>query len=234
MQKLIFAGLSILLLAVSSDQSESAKAAAKKELAAFNSLIGEWRGVGQPRRGSSRGAWSEKAEWVWHFGKDVTGIRYNVKNGKLMESGLLTYDPASKRYTMKVTVDEKHQRTLTGKLVDDKLVLLSQPDDAGKAYRLTVTKLNEKRTLVLHEEQIPGLKTFKRVAEVGYTRAGVRLAREGGNLPVCIVTEGAGTIAVQHEGKTYYVCCSGCRQAFEDDPAGIIADYKANLAKSKN
>jgi len=28
-----------------------------------------------------------------------------------------------------------------------------------------------------------------------------------------------------HEGKTWHVCCQGCRQAFENDPGGIIADY---------
>lgn len=231
MQKLTFAGLAVLLLAVSSDDGSTQRTAIKKQLSAFNSLIGEWRGVGQPKRGSSRGAWSEKAEWVWSFDKESTGITYNVKDGKLMESGLLTYLPKDDIYQMTVSVDGKTKRVLTGKLKDNKLTLASQPDDTSEVHRLTVTLLNDKRTLVLHEKQIAGLKTFSRVAEVGYTRKGVRLAKEGGNLPVCIVTEGAGTIPVTHDGKTYYVCCSGCRQAFDDDPAGIIAEYKASLNK---
>ena len=39
----------------------------------------------------------------------------------------------------------------------------------------------------------------------------------------CIVTGGAASIAVSFQGKTYYVCCSGCRDAFNEDPAKIIA-----------
>jgi xanthine dehydrogenase accessory factor len=27
---------------------------------------------------------------------------------------------------------------------------------------------------------------------------------------------------LEHEGKTYYFCCPGCRAAFEKDPAAYI------------
>jgi YHS domain-containing protein len=32
---------------------------------------------------------------------------------------------------------------------------------------------------------------------------------------------------VSYMGQTYYVCCSGCRDAFNENPAKIIAEYKA-------
>ena len=57
---------------------------AKDALAEFNDLIGGWRGTGQPRRGSARGAWRENAEWVWEFDDDAVSIRYDVSDGKLM------------------------------------------------------------------------------------------------------------------------------------------------------
>jgi len=44
----------------------------------------------------------------------------------------------------------------------------------------------------------------------------------------CIVTGGAATTAVTHAGKTYYVCCSGCLEAFKEDPEKFI---KAAAAK---
>ena len=40
----------------------------------------------------------------------------------------------------------------------------------------------------------------------------------------CIVSGGKGTIPVSYNGKTYYVCCSGCRDAFKDDPEKFIKE----------
>ena len=44
---------------------------AKEALAQFNSLIGGWRGIGQPRRGSAAGSWQETANWVWDFSQPL-------------------------------------------------------------------------------------------------------------------------------------------------------------------
>ena len=32
------------------------------------------------------------------------------------------------------------------------------------------------------------------------------------------------TIAVSYKGKTYYVCCSGCRDLFNENPEAILAE----------
>ena len=197
---------------------------AQKGLEPFNSLIGEWRGIGQPRRGSSRGAWKQTAEWVWDFNEEEVAIRYNVTDGKLLSNARLTFDPESQLYVLAVSTPDEQERRYQGHLTDGKLTLEAEPDDEGATHRMTVTLLNENRTLVLHEKREENQQRFFRVAEVGYTREGVRLARPGGGQPECIVTGGAGTIEVTHKGKTYYVCCSGCKQAFEDDPEGIIAE----------
>ena len=36
---------------------------------------------------------------------------------------------------------------------------------------------------------------------------------------------------VSFQGKTYYVCCSGCRDAFNEEPEKYIAEFEA---KKKN
>ncbi|MCB9949391.1 MAG: YHS domain-containing protein [Planctomycetaceae bacterium] len=36
-----------------------------------------------------------------------------------------------------------------------------------------------------------------------------------------------------YKGKTYYVCCTGCKQAFEDDPEGIIAAAEERIRKAR-
>lgn len=205
----------------------------KEALANFNDLIGEWRGVGMPKRGSQVGAWIETSEWVWDFQEKTPAIRYDVKQGQLLKTARLTWDPEQKQFHLKATLPDDSIREYQGKLDDAKrLVLESAADDAGKSHRITVTQLNEKRTLVLHEERT-GQSPYRRVAEVGYTREGTSLAVEGFGELECVVTGGKGTIQVSYQGKTYYVCCSGCKQAFDDDPAGIIAAYEKKLAERK-
>ena len=39
----------------------------------------------------------------------------------------------------------------------------------------------------------------------------------------CVVSQGLGTMPVSHNGRTYYVCCTGCRAAFEEEPERWIA-----------
>jgi YHS domain-containing protein len=42
-----------------------------------------------------------------------------------------------------------------------------------------------------------------------------------------------GTIPVTYQGQTYYVCCTGCRDYFNDNPAEVLADYKERKAAEK-
>ena len=227
-------GLAMVAVAEEPARKPDERRAAKEALAEFNSLIGEWRGVGQPRRNSNAGAWSEQAEWIWEFHDDGTvGLRYTTQDSKLIRSALLTFDPENKRYRLTAVFADKSRRNYAGTLADKRLALESRPDDSGDVHRLTITPLNDKRLLVLHEKRRDGSRFPTRVAEIGYTRAGTSLAVETLGGPECIVTGGLGTIKVSHKGETYYVCCTGCRTAFEDDPEGTIAEYEERLAQEK-
>lgn len=207
--------------------------AAKTALSEFNSLIGGWRGVGMPQRNSRKDAWIETAEWVWDFRNDSTALRYDVKNGKLLESALVTWDAKSKQYQVDAKLTGDVKRTYEGKLKGTELILESKADTDDNVHRMTVTRLNDKRTLVLFEKRKSSQTFYTRVAEVGYTREGTSLAIEGAGEPECVVSGGKGTIKVTHKGETYYVCCTGCKQAFDDDPEGILADYRAKVAERK-
>ena len=222
-------------LFVSADDAPSGKPAASSEkaaLAAFNGLIGDWRGAGQIRRGSNQGAWTETAGWVWDFENGVA-VRYDVADGPHVKTARLTYDPESQQYQLLVTLPDDSTRTYAGALEKDKLIVESAPDAAGEVHRLTLTQLNEKRTLVLFEKRREAQKSWQRVAEVGYTREGTRLAESDSTGPECVVTGGLGTIPVSYNGKTYYVCCSGCKQAFDADPEGVLAEYAERLREEQ-
>lgn len=52
---------------------------------------------------------------------------------------------------------------------------------------------------------------------------------------VCVVSAGElgsmGTpVKVEHDGKTYFLCCEHCREPFEKDPEGFIAKLNAGPA----
>lgn len=211
------------------DNSGKASVTPKQALGIFNPLIGGWRGVGQPKRSSRVGAWQETAEWVWDFTGKNAAIRYDVKDGKLVVSAKLSYSPESGEYRLTTTLPDKSTRTHIGKQSGNKTVLESKPDGNDYIHRVTITQLNEKRTIVLFERRKQTQSFYFRVASVGYTRAGTSLAVEGANDLECIVSGGKGTIKVSHKGKVYWVCCTGCKQAFDDDPEGVIADYKKLL-----
>ncbi len=202
-------------------------------LEGFNLLVGEWRGVGQPKRGSQQGSWQETGVCVWELSKKSSGLRWTAKKGKHWTSTLITYVPAEKTCIVALTLPDDSTRELTGKLEQDRLVVDSQPDESGEVHRMTYSILNENRITVLLEKRTEKQSFYNRVAEIAFQRQGTKLAASDGNGPECVVTGGKGTIAVTHKGKTYFVCCTGCRDAFNDDPEGILAAWELKKKAKK-
>jgi xanthine dehydrogenase accessory factor len=64
------------------------------------------------------------------------------------------------------------------------------------------------------------------LAEVPAPRAKPRSGREPAEAvdPVCgmTVTAGASGLPLEHDSRTYYFCCAGCRRTFEEDPHAYI------------
>jgi hypothetical protein len=54
-------------LLAADDQPPADLAAQKERLAKMQLLVGEWRGVGQPQRGSTNDNWIAEADWAWAF-----------------------------------------------------------------------------------------------------------------------------------------------------------------------
>src|SRR5439155_4634266 len=70
----------------------------------------------------------------------------------------------------------------------------------------------------------PGAPQFSRLMEAGLLREGEAFASGGAaaNLPRCILTGGAASMTVSYQGKSYPVCCTGCRDEFNDNPEKYI------------
>jgi YHS domain-containing protein len=203
----------------------------------FASFIGDWRGTGQVERGRSKGAWVENANWAWKLTNDSAALELTSKNGKHLKSGLLKPGKEPGTFVLEATLADGSKRSFRGKTATgkgkDPLVLKAEGRAGEGVRRITLTPLHETRLLVLLESELGDNKTFNRIGEVGYTREGVKFAA-GESGPVCIVTEGRGTIKVTHKGQTYWVCCTGCRDLFNDDPEAVLAEADARKkAKEK-
>ena len=211
--------------------TEQKRLTSREALAKFNAMIGGWKGVGQVKRSSNQGAWRETSEFVWKIDKTSSAIEYRVKDGKHFKSALIGWDAKAERFTLAAELPDGKKRDYVGQLDGDSLVVESKPDTDGFVSRVSIKQLNEIRLLVLVEQRRDGQSLYSRLGEVGYTREGEKLASSEQTGPVCVVSGGAGTIKLSHKGETYFVCCTGCRDAFIDDPETFIAEYKAKLVK---
>lgn len=191
-------------------------------LKAFQGLIGPWRGVGQPKRGSNVGAWREGLDSRWDLTKDHVGIVWSVSDGMQWKSAWLAPGDGENAFLLRVTLPDDSVRDYRGKRDGERLVLESAAANGADVHRATLSFLNDNRWTLLLERRAAQQSFYQRVAEIAYQREGTRLAAVDGTGPECVVTGGLGTIAVAYQGKTYYVCCTGCRDAFNDDPEGIL------------
>lgn len=213
-----------------------ATAEVKAALAPLQGFVGKWKGVGQIRRGSAQGAWTEKADWAWQFNKGAALV-FQTPEGKYFASGRLTAGDEAGKYELAARPPEaESDERYIGQVEDDgQLVLLADDEDAGKdaPARISLRMVADgDRLVVLYERRVEGTDRFTRLAEVGYTRLGSSFAKGSGK-PECVVTGGLGTIEVQYAGKKYYVCCAGCRDLFDEDPERVLADYKERKEKER-
>jgi len=195
----------------------------------FAPLVGGWRGVGQVERGRTRGAWTEAATWAWLLTRDSAALRVEVARGKYLKAGVLRPGNAPGTLAFEATLADGTTRAFHGgpAAAGKPLALVADAGSPAEGLRrITLTPLHETRLLVLLESEDPGRHAFERLGEVGYTREGVAFAA-GESGPVCVVTGGRGTTQVTHDGKTYWVCCSGCRDLFRENPEAVLAEAEA-------
>jgi YHS domain-containing protein len=217
------------------DKVAPSRRADQEALKAYAPLVGSWRGVGQVQRGRVRGSWTESADWAWKLTSDSAGLEMTVKKGKYLKAGVLRAGKAPGTFVFEATLADGTSRTFAGAAGDRNRLALTAgaKAPAGGVRRVSITPLHDTRLLVLLEAEDPESHTFSRLGEVGYSREGVAFAA-GDSYPLCVVTEGRGTIQVRYKGKTYWVCCTGCRDLFKDDPESVLAAAAAReKAKAK-
>src|SRR5262249_53241531 len=126
----------------------------------------------------------------------------------------------------------KETPVFEGTLDKKRLTLERQDEKKNETQRLVINVLHFNRHLYSYEVKPAERSAFTKVCSVGATKEGVGCA--GGDFaPECVVRGGLGTMPVVYKGTTYYVCCSGCRDAFNDEPEKYIKEYEARKKAKK-
>ena len=224
-----FAMLALFLLtppALAADLTPKQAAVAKEALEKLGEFVGEWNGNGSaPQKGRDQ-IWTETLNVSWKFKGDNAWIEFTIKDGKFLKSGELRYDPIKKVYKLDMTGTDKSMTHYDGSLVKGKLVMTAKDPASNDVSRLTLyTVSGGARMLLKAETQPKGRGLFDDQFEVAAGKAGESFAG-GGKKNECLMTGGLGTIPVSYNGKTYYVCCGGCRDEFNSDPKKYVAAYE--------
>ena len=226
--------LSSLLLAKNLQADTAANRSPKEALRAFNDLIGSWAALGEPegtREEKQRGFWIESLRWKWQFKGEDAWLHVTVEKGKHFTKGDLRYLPDKDLFQLTLITIANETLSFQGHLKDRVLNLEREDEAKNETQRLILTLLHGTRFLYRYEVRPKGRSLFTRVYRVGATKEGIVFADAGSAKPECVVSGGQGTIKVRYKGETYYVCCTGCRDAFNDDPEKYIKEFQAKKAK---
>jgi hypothetical protein len=205
----------------------------REALRAFNHFIGSWKGTGIPegtREEKERGLWEETMSWGWRFKGEDAWLTVTITKGKHFVRGQLRYLPDENLYRLTLETTGKESVAFTGRLTDRRLTLDRTDPKTKEGQRLVFSLLHSNRFLYAYEVKPSDRTAFTRVYRVGATKKGVPFASADAQ-PECVVSGGLGTIKVSYQGKTYHVCCSGCRAEFNENPAKYVKEYEAKKAK---
>ena len=215
--------------------ADAPKRSPKEALQAFNDLIGSWRGSGEPngtRDQKQSGFWQESIAWQWQFKGDDAWLQAAFTKGKYFTAGELRYLPDGDRYQLTLHTPAKDALTFKGTLAERRLTLERSDDKTKETQRIVLSLLHSNRYLFRYDIKPADHTTFSTVYQVGATKEGVSFASADDG-PECVVSGGHGTLTTDYKGKTYYFCCTGCRDAFRDAPEKYIKEYEARKAKEK-
>lgn len=212
-------------------------------------MLGDWRGITNKPVGEFKGI--EQPNWVWDFRSEPgqPALVLKSEQGQHVIGGRLTYliDRQIYQFTVKDKAGQNH--TLEGiftvpveefegedRRIHKKFKLqLTEVADARDALQLVFNQQDNNR-YQLEVEKKRGSR-FSRVDTVGTQREGSSFALNDSDYKdrTCVISAGLGTSQVSFNGKSYWVCCSGCKAAFDEDPARWIAEFEAKQkAKEAN
>lgn len=216
------------------------------ELQPLQVLLGKWSG------NARKAAQLHQQEWVWDFRSEPAqpALVLSASQSPYVREARLTYDTTGQEFLLTLTPPEGAVRVLRGTFsqpVEDvagddkklqrtfKLDLTEAAATDGELWKVSLHQLENNRFLIELDRK-RGSGAFQRVDTVHSQREGTSFALSDSDYGerTCIISQGLGTISVSYQGKSFWVCCTGCQAAFNDDPAKWIAKWEAREKSMKN
>lgn len=207
----------------------------KEGLRELQEFIGSWKGSGSPKvnPGPRDKFWTENIKWNWRFKGDDCWLAVDFGGGKLFQSAEMRYLPEDNKYRLSALPSgAKKPVVFEGQLKDEKLALERTDEDSGEIQRIRMNTAAEGVRFIYYvDRKKVGGTIWRLEAMVQSTREGESLAKNTKQGPECVVSGGLGTTPVSYMGETFYVCCSGCMQAFKENPKKYVDEFKSKKKK---
>ncbi len=216
----------------------------KKALKPIQVVLGPWHAI------IDKTKTYEDLQWVWDWKTDRAQPALAMatkEEGAYFKTARLTYLVEDEKFQMTLTDKDGKQRVLQGiftaepadKPGEDKnqtpqrtyKLQLTETGDAKDRWQIVMNQQDNNRYL-FELAQLRGSR-FVRFDTMASQREGTSFALDDSDFKekTCVISQGLGTIQVSHKGKSYWVCCSGCKAAFEEDPDKWIAKFEAMQEK---
>lgn len=205
-------------------------------------LLGQWRGT--TRREFENFKAVDNHEWVWDLRTDPQKPALTIGSDKspYLKKGRLSWDVTREKFTLTATDSTETERTFVGDFTEPVNEIVGSDDKLHRVFRLEFTQeassdtnasefwqlafaQQENNRYLLEIAKRRGNAAFARYDTVSTQREGTSFAVSDTDFAekTCIISEGLGTTELTYKGRSYWVCCSGCKAAFEDDPEAWIA-----------
>ncbi len=205
----------------------------KAALVKLQGFVGQWKGMGLPKAGGAKGGWGVTGNWSWSFKDGHAALIFKAGDSKYFDSARL--ERGSEKDSIKFTAKGKNYAkplNYSGRINENgELVLLNTEPATGQPAKVTYSLIAKGKRMVVFLESKTGNR-FRPLAEIGLTRKGSGFGKNTKERE-CVITGGLGTMAVTHKGKTYYVCCGGCKDVFIENPEAELAAYHKRKAEEK-
>lgn len=206
-------------------------------------LRDEWNAVRQKGIGGQDAG--EKQVWIWDHRTNPRqpALVMSSPDSKYFTQIRLTYDPPSGEFQLSMTDPQDRERKLSGTFSEPVQEIQMGDEKVHRVYKLQLTEQqpaeekdqwqvvlnqqeNNRYLLQLYRRRGGSFQPFD---TIGAQRQGTSFALSDTDYGdrTCIVSGGLGTISVSYNGKSYWVCCTGCQAAFNDEPARWIAEFEA-------
>lgn len=228
-------GAGAVPVADNGERVESARAALKP----LQILVGNWNGT-------SRTATIDQPNWAWDLKTDPKqpALRVQSEKGQHLHDGRLTFVPATQEFVFSTSSLDGKKREYRGNFTQEVQDVLGDDKKLQRTYKLELTEpqadsdgdqgrlvinQQENNRYILEIYRKRGTGQFQRIDSVNTQREGTSFALSDTDYgdKTCVISQGLGTISVSYKGKSYWVCCTGCKAAFEDDPEKWIAKWEA-------